>query len=70
VPLVIQIVERIDDSQPAVVAVAIRFAKRPAFALPADAPEFGDERLPMSVVAAQPRVTHLVYEHLPFDASC
>jgi hypothetical protein len=35
---VIQIVERIDDAHPGIVSIAIRFAKRPAFAAPSEAP--------------------------------
>lgn len=68
-PLVIQIVERIDDADPGIVAIAIHLAKRPAFATPAEASQFTKKPLPMSVMAAQARVTHLVYEHLPLDTA-
>jgi len=66
VPLVIEIVERIDEAEPRIGRVAPRLSHGPRLPARPETTQLGEEGLSVTVMRGQPRMTHLVNEHPAF----
>ena len=62
-PVVVQSVEVIDQLQPRIAHVTVRFAQRPALATSSETTQLCQEGPAVSVMAREARVTHLVQQH-------
>jgi len=61
-PVVIQAVETIDQLQPRIANIAVRFAQRPALPTSSETTQLCEERPAVSVMGRETRVTHLVQQ--------
>jgi len=66
-PLVIKVVERVDDAQPGIMYVSIRLVERPVFAAPREPTQLLEKGPAVPAVVGQAGVTHLVNQDTPLS---
>lgn len=67
-PVVIEVIETVDQPKPRIVHVSIRFPQRPAFTSSPEAAQLREERRAVAVMRRETCVTHLVQQNATFGA--
>jgi hypothetical protein len=66
VPLVIEVVQGVDDPEPWIVCVAMGLVEGPPFSAPGEAPQLIQKGPAVPAVVRKAGVTHLVNQYAPF----
>ena len=67
-PVVIEVIETVDQPKPWIVHVSIRFPQRPAFTSSPEAAQLREKRRAVAVLRRETCVTHLVQQDAAFGA--